>query len=387
MKTEKFIRAIFHNTEIPVQNPPLHEIWMWHKDGILYLKDHDGVVTELNVNNKDAWDGAVEALITISGLTGLIVSDGAGNFSAIGNNAGDWNKAFALNLGVITPVNDVKAGFVATIVSRPDDFVKQVASTGTITVTGTPVAEETLTVFDQVFTFKAARAIAGEITINANNDTQATNIKDAILADITEAIPSITAGTLNVVNLVSINTAPYHGVGGDVIALTEVATGIAVSGAGTLTGGVNEVRSYLTINGVNYTFGSTVGDDSLEVYPNDVPVVTAAAAAMGDIATALATALKLDVNTFIQADVTVVNENITAKYKEYGTSGNFIAYVNHLQVAGDITTTGIVGGLFTGGSVVTPVAEVGAYGYKSDFTERYDRVSTHLWKKTTLSSL
>lgn len=112
--------------------------------------------------------------------------------------------------------------------------VNAVAANGIVTFTGTPVANETLTIGTQVYTFKATRAVAGEVTINANNTTQGDNLVTAITAD----QPEVTA--VNAAGAVTI-TAATKGVAGNLIVLSEAATGTAVTGvtAGKLDGGVD----------------------------------------------------------------------------------------------------------------------------------------------------
>lgn len=106
-----------------------------------------------------------------------------------------------------------------------------VQASGTITVTNTPVADQHLTM-GQVFHFKAARSGAGEITIDADNTIQAHNIVTAITAD----IPSTVTAThsLGVVTLTAVSIGSL----GNSIVLTTDATGVAVSGSGTLSGGI-----------------------------------------------------------------------------------------------------------------------------------------------------
>ena len=131
-----------------------------------------------------------------------------------------------------------------------------VAATGTITVSGTPVANETFVVGTQTFTFKAARAVAGEVTINATPATQAANIVTAINADI-----AATATSAAVSAVVTV-TATTAGVAGNLIVLTEAATGIAVSGSGKLSGGSGFVTGQIDGTGsVGYGTGAYgVGD-------------------------------------------------------------------------------------------------------------------------------
>lgn len=112
--------------------------------------------------------------------------------------------------------------------------VNAVAANGVVTFTGTPVANETLTVGIIIFTFKATRVLAGEVAIDANNTTQAANLVTAINAD-----QPLTSAT-NVAGVVTV-TAATKGVAGNNIVLSETATGCAVTGitAGKIDGGVN----------------------------------------------------------------------------------------------------------------------------------------------------
>jgi phage tail sheath gpL-like len=106
-----------------------------------------------------------------------------------------------------------------------------IAATGTVVFSGTPVADETLTIGTDVYTFKSSRSLAFEVTINANNSTQGDNLDTAIAADATDYTSSNTTGTVTI-------TAAVGGTAGNSIALAEAATGTAVSGAA-LTGGVD----------------------------------------------------------------------------------------------------------------------------------------------------
>ena len=204
------------------------------------------------------------------------------------------------------PVNAVPAGFVATIVSRPDDYVKNINSsttvtvvtqpninvqatgtitvtgtpnvltfaTGSIAVTGTPVAEETFVVGAQTFTFKAVRAVAGEVTIDADNTTQAGNIVLAITTDLATVTASSTEGNVSL-------AAATAGAAGNSLALTEAATGIAVSGAGFLTGGLD--ADTLVVFDQTFTFkiaravtgDITVDADNTQQAANIVTAITA----------------------------------------------------------------------------------------------------------------
>jgi phage tail sheath gpL-like len=112
--------------------------------------------------------------------------------------------------------------------------VNGVAANGVVTFSGTPIADETLTIGTSVFTFKATRAAPFEITINANNTTQGDNLVTAITADLTNVTAVNSTGTVTI-------TAAVKGTAGNLIALSEAATGTAVTGVtdGKLDGGVD----------------------------------------------------------------------------------------------------------------------------------------------------
>lgn len=107
--------------------------------------------------------------------------------------------------------------------TRTYDLTNAYAS-GTITISGTPVAGETFKVGLKTFTFRAARAIAGEVTISSNNTTQAAYIVYALVMDHDQVNATSTAGVVTIVSI------PY-GLEGNAIDLEKVATGVAVSGA------------------------------------------------------------------------------------------------------------------------------------------------------------
>jgi hypothetical protein len=123
---------------------------------------------------------------------------------------------------------DLTGGVIAKVSIPAGTPVNAVAAVGTITVSGTPVAEETMVIGGTTFTFKAARGGAGEITLDANNATQVTNIIAATDLDSTDVVCTDGTGDTVVV------TAAVKGVAGNSLPLTESATGIAVDGTGTL---------------------------------------------------------------------------------------------------------------------------------------------------------
>ena len=135
---------------------------------------------------------------------------------------------------------DVATISLSTGVATGD--VGGVAATGTITFTGAPVANETITVRGIVYTFKTLAATATEITIGANVTATAANTVLKINAN-DPLLDALSA--LGVVTIGASDTGTY----GNAYTLAQAATNTAVSGA-TLTGGINAV--VITGDGVDF---------------------------------------------------------------------------------------------------------------------------------------
>ena len=171
-------------------------------------------------------------------------------------------KSDIIALAVKTPVNAIAASGVVTFTGTPLAHVANVQASGTVTVTGTPVADENLVVGAQTFLFKASRGGVGQITISADNTAQAANIAAAITADLLTATATNTLGVVIV-------TSVAAGTAGNSIVLTTNATGVAVSGAGTLANGVDLVDEYIMVGAQKFTFVSArSGAGSFEITVN-----------------------------------------------------------------------------------------------------------------------
>ncbi len=117
-----------------------------------------------------------------------------------------------------------------------------VKATGTLTLTGNAVADETVTINGTVYTFKAAADEAGEVTIGANASETIDNLIDEINGDgFAEANEDViaSAGSGDTMTL----TAIEFGDQGNAITTTEVMTNATFGGA-TLTGGVTQTSGY-----------------------------------------------------------------------------------------------------------------------------------------------
>jgi hypothetical protein len=111
--------------------------------------------------------------------------------------------------------------------------VTGVKATGTITFSGLPVADETITVRGIVYTFKASASTSTQITIGADATETAANAAAKIDAY------DIAVDAVNVAGVLTISAANSGTYGND-YTLAESAANTAVSGAN-LTGGVDKV--------------------------------------------------------------------------------------------------------------------------------------------------
>lgn len=113
-----------------------------------------------------------------------------------------------------------------------------VAAAQTVTFSvDVPIANETITVNGQVFTFKASRAAPFEVTIGANFTASATNFQAAVNSDSTYANATRSSGVVTL-------HAYVAGASGNALTLTEAATNVAAGGA-TFAGGVDVVEGVL----------------------------------------------------------------------------------------------------------------------------------------------
>ena len=108
------------------------------------------------------------------------------------------------------------------------------AATGTITIAGgVPVANQTVTIGSEVYTFKAAAAGPFEVTIGADANATGANLASKINASSTLVNASNLAGAVTVTSKIPGSNYNY--------ALSDTATNVTVSGAN-MTGGVDAIE-------------------------------------------------------------------------------------------------------------------------------------------------
>lgn len=119
----------------------------------------------------------------------------------------------------------------ASIIARMENGTNTTKASGTITYTGLPIANETITIGGKVLTYKAASGNENEITIGA--DATATAVNTAAIINANSALKGLVLAT-SVEGVVTV-ACTVPGRIGNIITLAEAATNTAVSGT-TLTG-------------------------------------------------------------------------------------------------------------------------------------------------------
>lgn len=186
------------------------------------------------------------------------------SFRATSGTAGNATEWIATGLSDI----DAVVGMVptgTTAVSGSENTPAQ--ATGTVTFTGVPTADDTVTIDGIVYTFKASPSAANEVDIGGDADTNGANLAKAINrtgtpgteygAD-TAAHPTVEAS--NSSGTVTI-TARDPGTVGNGVTLAESADNTTVSGAN-LTGGTDGAAQDVGWNIVKNAQGTGVAADT-----------------------------------------------------------------------------------------------------------------------------
>ncbi len=124
-------------------------------------------------------------------------------------------------------------------------------STGQVIFSGLPVAGQTLTIGPEVYTFRASRAVAFEVTIGGSATLTGDNLVTALGLDSTHVTGVNLTGTVTLTA-----KAAFAGTAGNAINLSETATNTAVSGAfmtGAVQASVIKKPSSFSQNASTYT--------------------------------------------------------------------------------------------------------------------------------------
>jgi len=273
-----------------------------------------------------------------------------------------------------------------TVVSRPDDYIANVYSSLETALVGDNndlrfVARATGVAGDSVEIAYVDPGAEGALGIGVVGTVITVTLANS-------AVPAITTTSAEIISLIEATPAAT--------ALVDVVHKAGNTGAGVVTalvqtplaGGVDEVKSYLTIASKDYIFSASEGNDPSTDYPDAYDVRTAGAASMDDIAAALVLGLEADGSHFAAADVSSTGAVITAKYLIKGTIGNAVTCENHLVVGTDITSARFTAGLLAGGIDGTPgyagMLKYHGTGLKLCTSNDYS-VSNAGWLSVTLS--
>lgn len=237
----------------------------------------------------------------------------------------------AINLDLDT-VSATRAGGEITITSITEgtagNSIALTESSAAVSVTGSgylsggvdAVSGDTITVGTETFTFKTARTGSGEITVSANNTTQAHNIAAAITADIPAvATADHTDGVVTV-------TSTVMGTDGNDITLAESATGVAVSGT-TLTGGIGNILAtgvqykivFMTDEGHKSNAGSAstaIDCSGSKVNLTDIPVGAANTGVTKREIYRTDSVIDTGLTGLIYRYVGIINDNTTTTYED-----------------------------------------------------------------------
>lgn len=217
-------------------------------------------------------------------LTSCVVSDGTGKVNVAKVAHGLVDGAVVVG----TLFTNYASNYLVQKKDNDNFYLCTGRAGGLISITGTPTVNDTFTINGTVFTFKAARSVAGEVTISSDQLTQFKNIIFAIVTDIGTTVDAVNisnsiANTNNgYINQVYVY-AKTPGTGGNAYTFTCSSTGgvMTVSGSGTLSGG-----AYIawTAGGTTIgTFTPNGGQSWTDAWSTITSGVTAARHQAGDI--------------------------------------------------------------------------------------------------------
>ena len=159
----------------------------------------------------------------------FVVGNSGASIDALMNESSSTSKNRNLN-GIANLVSALQAGS-RNLISGKVDIATQCQAL--VTCTGTPVADETITINGVVFTAKASGTVANTFVLSATASVNATNLASAINASTSDGIAKTViatslAGVVTITSLVS----GYASLG---FTISESMTGTAVTSWATTT--------------------------------------------------------------------------------------------------------------------------------------------------------
>lgn len=138
------------------------------------------------------------------------------------------------------------------------------AATGTITFNGNPADADTVTINSVVYRFKTSPAQANDIQIGASAAATQANLLYCLLGSISQSGTAFFAGSTALASTIRVTsasnvltlTAATKGTAGNAYTLAKSSTNLAVSGAGTLTGGAAGDSFTVTVQTATTSGGS-----------------------------------------------------------------------------------------------------------------------------------
>jgi hypothetical protein len=242
----------------------------------------------------EAWQ-VIKNLLTVGRLTPGTMAQELQSQPRTFMSSYTWTNAQVVALGAGLTGDITVATFPAkTVVKNAYVVINGAAvtgkyATGTITMSGVSVADQTFTVGAQTFTWKAARTGLGEVTIGASSTAACANIVTALTADLA-TVTSVCVGSVVTI------TAAAAGTGGNALALANVnSANLAVSGAGFLAGGEDLTSLTVALGrtsatyldyiaasdakaAANTVYGDVVGERGANLTGYDLPSYVAAVA-------------------------------------------------------------------------------------------------------------
>lgn len=206
-----------------------------------------------------------------------------------------------------------------------------VQASGTITLSGQPSNGDTVSIKGTTVTFVTGTPTGNQVLIGADDSATAAALQAFLQGS---ADVNLAACTYNTIGLVTTITARAYGTAGNSYALTKSGANIAVSGSGTLAGGV--ASDTLTVNGTAITFVAASPSG------NQVLVGPTAAATSANLQAFLAASVDSNI---VQGTYATVGTLTTVTAAEPGTAGNGFTLAkssSHISLSGATLSGGTV---------------------------------------------